>query len=348
VKTTITLVHKNCDRGCRICAYGGMRAVDYGEVRRTIETLMRQNYRVHLYDFFVKKESLALFRLTRQFEGKNPGWLNVTAEFAPDAGDVAYLNSLRTAVAISLHGSTAEVHKRSSGQDDYVAIVQFLESFHRRFELRLGLNYVVSHANIGDLEAMLSFAERFKLDFLELIPLGFSGNAVHALGRDAVLTAADKRVVHALVTQRRAMLPYRLELDAIWGPDFVNDPAPQCRFFAAAVPGTYCNAGINHWAIRLNDRKVFPCPCMASIDALAVGEFDGEKLQLEPNWLDHKTKIEAPCAGCSKFSECQGGCRLTAMSEHRVAHGSDNRYAGFSGCLYHLAGPNGVGPGDIL
>lgn len=337
MKTTVTLVHKNCNRSCRICAYGGMRAVDYTEVRRTIETLLRAGYRVHLYDFYIQKESLALFRLTRQFEGQNPGWLNVTPEFAPDAQDIAYLNTLRTAIAISLHGSTAEVHKRASGQDDYAAIVQFLTTFHARFALRLGINYVVNHDNVADLPAMLALAQKFKLDFLELIPLGYSGNAEVTLGRNATLTADDKRAVHALVTKMQGSLPYRLELDAIWGPDFVNDTAPQCRFFAPAVPGSYCNAGVNHWAIRLNDRKVFPCPCMASIDSLAVGVFDGERLVVGSNWLNDKAQIESPCRECDKFSVCQGGCRLTAMSEYRVAHGTDNRYAGFTGCLHLLA-----------
>jgi radical SAM protein with 4Fe4S-binding SPASM domain len=170
-----------------------------------------------------------------------------------------------------------------------------------------------------------------------VIPLGYSGNAVGTLGHDAILSADDKRRVHALVTRLKADTPYQLELDAIWGPDFANDPAPQCRFFAPPLPGTYCNAGINHWAIRLNDLRVFPCPCMAGVDDLAVGTFDGQELHVDENWLSHKSRIEEPCQSCDKFAACQGGCRLTAMSDFRIAHGRANRFAGFDTCLYHLA-----------
>jgi radical SAM protein with 4Fe4S-binding SPASM domain len=336
-KTTVTLVHKNCGRNCRICAYGAMAPVDYETVRKVVETLLRQGYRVHLYDFYIRKESIDIFRLTRQFEGRNPGWLNVTPEVDLGPEELAYVNRLRTAVAVSLHGSTEEVHRRSSGKNDFQAIMRFITEFRERFRLRLGVNYVVSRSNVDDLEALIEVARPWGLDFLEIIPLGYSGNAVSVLGHDAVLTVADKRRVHRLVSRRKNDTPYRLELDAIWGPDFDNDPAPQCRFFASAVPGTYCNAGVNHWAIRLNDMQVFPCPCMAGIDSLAIGHFGGQTLDVDQNWLDHKSRIEEPCRSCDKFASCQGGCRLTAMSDFRIAHGRDNRFAGFATCLYNLA-----------
>lgn len=345
MKTTVTLVHKNCDKNCRICAYGAMQAVDYVEVRRVVETLMRRGFRVHLYDFYVRKESILIYRLTRQFEANNPGWLNVTADFDPEPQDLAYLNGLRTAIAISLHGSSSAVHRKASGKDDFEAIVRFLGNFRKRFRLGLGVNCVVSRHNVADLPAMIERCKTFDLDFLELIPLGYSGNATAVLGPSAVLTADDKRAVHRLLTASRAALPFRLELDAIWGPDFVNDESPRCRFFAPPVPGTYCNAGVNHFAIRLNDMQVFPCPCMAGIDSMAVGRFDGHDNASFAAFLANRQRLEEPCRSCDRFADCQGGCRLTAMSDFRIAHGRDNPCAGFSSCLYNLAGAAEGGAG---
>jgi radical SAM protein with 4Fe4S-binding SPASM domain len=328
--------HKNCGRACRICAYGKLDPIGYDVVRRSAETLMRQGYRVHLYDFHIGPQSIAVFRRTRQFEGRNPGWMNVGPDFDPSPDDLGYVNSLRTVIAISLHGSSAEVHRVASGKNDWHAIVDFIRRYPTRYRLPLGVNYVVGKHNLGDLPAMIDLCRGFDVDFLELIPLGYSGNAVGQLGADAVLSSEEKRHVWQVVNDHTASVHYALELDDIWGPDFANEPVSACRIFAAPLPNSYCNAGVNHWAIRLNDMQVFPCPCMAGIDAMAVGSFDGTSLRIDDDWLARRERIAEPCRSCDEWDICQGGCRLTAMSDHRVRHGTYDRYAGFEDCLHLL------------
>ncbi len=336
-KTTVTLLHKNCGRNCNICAYGPAGAIGYDQIATITDTLMRQGYRVHLFDFQIKSESIAIFRRTRQFEGKNPGWMNVNPDFEPTPEELDYINQLQTALVTSLHGSTPEIHRRASGKDDWAEIVRFLEDYPRRYRRPLGINYVVSRHNLQDLEAMMTFGERFNLAFLEFIPMGYSGNAVARMGPDAILSAEEKYQAYRTVIEHGAGRPFAVELDAIWGPDFVRDPVPKCRFFAPALPDEYCNAGINHFAIRLNDLKVFPCPCMAGIDELAAGIFDGERLVIEDNWMDHKDRFGEPCQSCDKREVCRGGCRLTAMSDYQISHQQFDRFAGFDNCLYALA-----------
>lgn len=341
MKTTVTLVHKNCGRNCRICAYGKLDPIGYGEVQRVAETLMRQGYQVHLYDFEIGDESIALFRRTRQFERRNPGWMNVTSDFDPNEQDLTYINQLRTAIAISLHGSTAEVHRKSSGKHDYDDIVNFIKTYPRKYALPLGINYVVSRHNLEDMRAMVELCKGFEVEFLEFIPLGYSGNVVDVMGKSAVLGTDEKYRARQVVAEYRDQVDFAVEMDAIWGPDFLSDPHAVCRFFAAALPNNYCNAGVNHIAIRLNDMKVFPCPCMAGMDGMAIGDFDGEKIQIEENWLEHRGRIGEPCRSCDQFARCQGGCRLTAMSDHQIEHGEVDRYAGFRDCLYNLAKQRG-------
>ncbi|MEE8408128.1 MAG: SPASM domain-containing protein [Myxococcota bacterium] len=336
MRTTITLVHKNCSHNCSFCAYGKSDPVGYGEVQNAVETLMRQGYRVHLYDFDVGPESLSVYRLTRQFEGCNPGWLNVLPEFDPSPEDLDYINHLRTAIAISLHGSTPEVHRRASGKNNWGDIVAFIRRYPERYRLPLGINYVVSRRNLDDMAPMIELCLQFKLEFLEFIPMGYSGNAVARMGPDAILSSEEKHRAWRTVADHRDSVPFEIEMDAIWGPDFDNDAAAACRFFASPVSGTYCNAGINHFAIRLNDRKVFPCPCMAGIDELAIGEFDNDELKIGENWLQDSDRFAEPCASCDRFSSCRGGCRLTAISDYCIAHGTYDRYAGFDDCLFRL------------
>lgn len=335
-KTTVTLLHKNCGRNCSICAYGDLAPIDYERIATIVDALMADGYLVHLYDFQVEPESIAIFRRTRQFERKNPGWLNVNPDFDPNPDDLAYVNQLQTALVISLHGSTPEIHRHASGKDDWAEIVRFLDDYPRRYRRPLGINYVVSRHNQYDIEAMIDFGQRFDLAFLELIPMGYSGNAIARLGKDAVLTAEEKYQAYRVVLDNAVGRPFSVELDAIWGPDFVRDPLPRCRFFASALAGEYCNAGINQLAIRLNDLKVFPCPCMASLDELAAGFFDGRGLVVEDNWMAHGDQIGEPCKSCDKYAVCRGGCRLTAMSDHIIAHQQHDRFAGFESCLYAL------------
>ncbi len=334
--TRITLVHKNCGHNCNICAYGPLAPLDYAQVTRIVDQLLRQGFRVHLYDFEITAASLAVFRRTRQFELPNPGWMNVTADFAPEADDLAYVNGLGTAIAISLHGSTPEIHRRASGQNDWQRIVDFIRNYPRTFRLPLGVNTVVSRHNLDDIGALIALCRSFPLEFLEFIPLGFSGNAVQRLGEAAVLSSAEKHRAWQQIVSARGTTRFALELDALWGPDYAHDPEAVCRFFARPLKHTYCNAGLNHFAVLLNTMRVFPCPCMAGIEELAIGELRDGELCIEEDWLAERSRIGEPCASCDQRPRCQGGCRLTAMSDHRIAHGHYERYAGFGDCLYQL------------
>jgi len=333
---TITLLHKNCGRNCSICAYGKLDPISYERIETIVERLSERGYRVQLYDFDVTNDSIAIFRKTRQFEGENPGWMNVVAGFDPTPPNIDYINQLKTSVVISLHGSTAEVHHRSSGKKDYDDIIRFLEAYPAKFTRPLGINYVVGKRNADDVSSMIRFAHRFDLEFLEFIPLGFTGNALGRMGKEAIMTDAEKYAVYRTIVDEAGAAFFDVEMDAIWGPDFARNPNAQCKFFAAPIRGEYCNAGINHFAIRLNDSKLFPCPCMASVDDLACGTFDGDDIVVEENWMEHKDRIGEPCRSCDKMSVCQGGCRLTALSDYRIEHGDNDRFAGFKSCLYAL------------
>lgn len=337
--TRITLVHKNCARNCPICGYGRTAPVGYDRTERVVDGLMRHGFPVHLYDLEPCAQSVAIYRRTRQYELPNPGWLNVTCDFDPAGAEaLAYLNTLDTAMVMSLHGSTPEVHRRSSGRDDWHAIVRFITAYPERFRLPFGINFVVSRYNLDDLDATIDWCQQIThLEFLELIPFGVSGNAT-SLGCGPELRNEDKRRVLEVVTRRRSGgLPFALEMDALWGPDYASDPSSVCRFFAKPLRRSYCNAGLNHFAVRLNDNKVFPGPCMATIDELAVGELtEGFELRIEGEWWHRRDGIGEPCASCDRLAGCQGGCRLSAISNHRAARGSLDRFAGFCDCLYHL------------
>ncbi|MHC9540261.1 MAG: hypothetical protein AB9903_12155 [Vulcanimicrobiota bacterium] len=335
MKKTVTLVHKNCRRNCSLCAYGPADPVEYHIIADTASALMEKGYNVHLYDFYVNARSVDIFRLTKQFEGENPEWLNVTADFSLNEVDRAYMNSLNTTVVISLHGSRPEMHRRAGGIDDYEDILRFIRDFHRHFNLTLGINYVVSALNIGDIEDMMELCRGERsIDFVEFIPFGFAGNARNVLGSRAILSASDTYNAYRTIMSFNGKVPFHVELDACWGPDFVNSPGKKCWFFARPLDDRFCNAGINHFALRMQDMKLFPCPCMTEMDELAVGAWDGRELCIEGNWMEELDRCESPCNGCDCFSSCRGGCRVPAMMDSALDGHSINRFAGFRRCLY--------------
>jgi radical SAM protein with 4Fe4S-binding SPASM domain len=340
MKKTVTLVHKNCRRGCPLCAYGPADPIDYGVIADTAAKLMERGYPVHLYDFHVNARSLEIFRLTGQFEGENPEWLNVTSDFSPEGSDLDYVNSLNTTVVISLHGSSREMHRQAGGTDDFDEIVRFIRSFHGRFALDLGINYVVSRLNIDDIEDMMRFCEKERaIGFVEFIPFGFAGNARHALGRDAVLSLSDSWRAYSTIMSFHGKMPFHVELDACWGPDFEYNPGKKCWFFAKPLAGRFCNAGVNHVALRMHDMKLFPCPCMIEMDELSTGSFDGGDLHIEGNWMEDPGMFGQPCSDCELYGSCRGGCRIPAIIDSASGGGPVDRFAGFLRCL-HVLGKN--------
>ncbi len=337
MKKTVTLVHKNCRRSCSLCAYGPAEPVDYGVIAGTAQRLMEKGYGVHLYDFHVNTRSVEIFRITKQFEGENPEWLNVTADFSLKGDDLAYVNSLNTTVVISLHGSRSEIHLRAGGIDDYDDIVRFIGGFHRHFTLTLGINYVVSGLNIDDIEDMMKLCrEERSIDFIEFIPFGFAGTARRTLGRRAILDVSDTYRAYRTIMSFHGKVPFHVELDACWGPDFVHSPEKKCWFFARPLADRFCNAGVSHYALRLHDMKVFPCPCMTEMDELSIGFYDGRDLRIEWNWMEELERCEPPCRGCELFRVCRGGCRVPAILDSTLEGGSMNRFAGFLRCLHML------------
>ncbi|MGM5481843.1 MAG: SPASM domain-containing protein [Nanobdellota archaeon] len=330
---TITLVHKNCQRNCNICCYGGSSPVGYKKISQIVKILKKQGYFVHLFDFNINHESIEIFRKTKQFERSNPEWLNINPEFSPDEKDLRYMNSLKTNIVISLHGHNQKLHKYSSGKNDFNKIVNYIKKSHRDHIQTIGVNFVVNKKNKNHIKDMLDFAEKnLPINFVELIPLCYSGNAKKNLGEDSILTGKERYEIYKKIKENYGKYSFTIELDSIWGPDNPENKR-KCWFFAPPLKNHYCNAGKNHIAIRLEDMKIFPCPCMSAVDEFSIGNFDGKNINIKNNLINFD-KIKEPCASCEYFNICKGGCRLIAVSDKLVKTGTFDRHAGQENCLY--------------
>lgn len=333
----VTLVHKNCHRNCNICSYGDAAPVDYGQVGEIVDVLEDQGLNVHLFDFEVTHETLDMYDRTRQFRRPNPGWINVTASFPLTDESLARVKKLRANVAISLHGSTPELHRISSNKNDFNSILRFMRKFNALTGRKLIVNYVVNKRTVDDMQPFMELCSELPVDYVEFIPLGFTGHAVTRLGRDYILSDDERFEAFCHVLASIERYPFEVGLDSVWGPDFLLDKHRQCTFFNKPTGLAYCNAGINQVGLRVNDGKVFPCPCMAGLDDFAMGEFDGKEFIVNNDWRHDYQDLEEPCASCDKLRLCFGGCRLYVIVDHLLRTGEFNPQAGYPGCLYQMA-----------
>jgi radical SAM protein with 4Fe4S-binding SPASM domain len=326
----------SCPNNCNHCSYGRLRPVDFAELERLAEKLSATGWRVHFYDMHVTASSIGIFRSTRQFEVMNPGWLNVNCDFDPSFADAAYLSTLQTAILLSLHGSRPEVHGLLSGRpEEHGDIVAALRRLRQQVRLRLGINYVVHAKNIDDIPAMIAFArEHLPVDFIEFINLGYGGNSLTSLDPSFALDQdAFRRAYQHLRREKKRARRY-VQLDAQWGPDFVDVAVPQCTIFAPPVPDHYCNAGRSHFALRADTGEVFPCPTMATLPATRVGRLVDGAIVIDNNWILADDRLEAPCADCDRRALCGGGCRAIALCDNHLDGSRQSLWRGFANCLY--------------
>lgn len=333
---TLTLMNLSCPNNCRHCSYGQLNPVGHDEIARLATTLAAGGWQVHFYDMHVTARSIEIFRLTRQFERPNPGWLNVNCDFDPTLADAAYLNTLQLALVLSLHGSRPELHELISGRPgEFDAIIAALRRLRPRIARQLGVNYVVHNKNVDDIPAFVAFArEHLPVDFVEFINLGYGGNSVSALDPSFALDeAAFLRAYRYVRNEKRRARKY-VRLDAPWGPDFADVTPAQCAFFAPPVPERFCNAGRNHFALRADTGEVFPCPTMATIPEARVGRLEGDTLVIDRNWILDDSALEAPCDTCDRRALCGGGCRSVALCDNFLDPTRHSLWRGFTFCLY--------------
>ncbi|MFH1808184.1 MAG: SPASM domain-containing protein [Pseudomonadota bacterium] len=333
----VTLVHKNCRRNCNICNYGAAAPIDYARLGEMVDVLEAHGLLVHLFDFEVTRDTLAMYQRTGQFRRPNPGWINVTASFRVDEEVLAILKRLRANIAISLHGSTAELHRISSGKNDFGSILRFMRRFHDVSGRKLIVNYVVNKKTLSDMQPFLEMCRELPVDYVEFIPMGYTGHAATRLGRDFVLSDEERFEAFCIVLASEDRYPFDVGLDAVWGPDFIVDRHKQCYFFNQPSGTGYCNAGLNHVGLRVEDGQVFPCPCMAGLDDFAMGSFDGQAFVVDRDWRQRYQDLEEPCASCDKLRICFGGCRLYVIVDHLLRTGEFNPQAGYPGCFYRMA-----------
>lgn len=342
MSTTLTLLRMSCPLACRHCAYGVQRPVPLDAVLALVDEVEAAGYDAHFYDMRVTAESLAVFRRTRQFERPNPGWLNVTADFVPSPEDCAYVDTLDTALVMSLHGSTPELHALLSGRvHDHARIVEALHQLRRTVKLPLGINCVVHRHNVGDLATLIAWARTsLPVDFVELISLGYGGSSTQQLDPSFALDGAATSEAYATMRRLKRRWPDFVQLDAQWGPDFGDIAQHACHLFAEPVPDRFCNAGVNHWALRVDTREVFACPTFAEVHEARVGRWEDGKLVLERDWqAETHAQLGEPCASCAERSRCGGACRSIAYCDATLPgrpRVDRPLAAGFERCLVQL------------
>lgn len=337
--TTITVMRLSCPLACRHCGYGTYNPVPLATIEELVREIMAAGHLAHFYDMRVTAESLAIMRLTRQFERPSPGWLNVTADFSPSPEDLAYLNGLDLSVLVSLHGSTPALHALLSGREhEHARIVATLRRLRTELRLPLGINYVVHRHNVDDLPAMVEWTRsELPVDFIELINLGFGGSSLTHLDPSFALDAAAALRAYEHVRRLQKRFPRFVQLDAQWGPDFVGVAPRACGIFAAPSSDQYCNAGVTHFALRTDTREVLACPTLATVPAARLGRWENGELVLEHDWAQLTAELGEPCRSCDKRAACGGGCRAIAYCDTALAGEMPEPArlaAGFGHCPY--------------
>jgi radical SAM protein with 4Fe4S-binding SPASM domain len=266
-----------------------------------------------------------MFRLTGQFEGNSEaGWLNVTESFSPSADDIDTLKDMSMGLYLSLHGPSPEISSLITGSP--ARHTKLLDKFLQLRELLpekpVGLAMVVHKGNIDSIERMTELAAKWRVDFLEFLNLLILGRADACL-RKYAMDDSDMRRALKIISSLARTAPVEMQLDYTWGPSehliSFGSLAPRamdrrCSMHAPPAGRRYCNAGINHVGLRLDNLKLYPCPGMTLYDSLSCGQYKDGELIINNPWTESLSP-GAPCSECSEKRVCLGGCRCAAIAD---------------------------------
>lgn len=341
----VTLVNPSCKHDCNHCGYPEYRAVHNDEIAKISRTLQSQGFTVKLYDMEVTRSSIELLKLTSQY--KSPmgfGWLNITENFDPIREQLRELESMRFGFCISLQGVSPKQSAILSGQPHrFKRLIKKYKEIAQLFPGKpKGIAMVVHSQNIDSINHIVNMGGVLGVDFVEFINLLYAGRARTRLRPEIFLNKQHLCAALKTIQSAARRAPFEIQLDSTWGPTDHIVPSvtviPEashrnCSMFAPALEDRFCNAGQNHIALRTDTRQVFPCPGMCTIDELAIGYFDGQKIVAAPEQV---SRISKPCTDCSLFKGCQGGCRIAAITEGERLTGALNRNIGQYNCAKYV------------
>jgi pyrroloquinoline quinone biosynthesis protein E len=208
------------------------------------------------------------------------------------------------ALQLSFQSLDREVSQRISGRD---ALAQKHEAarWARELGIPLTLNFVLHRDNLGELGAIVAFAERAGADRLELANTQYLGWAL--LNRDFLLPSAQQ-LSRAREEARAARERLKGKLEVL--------------FVLADYHAEFPRACMDGWGRRFlvvnPEGLVLPCHLAHTIDGLAferVGERPLADIWASSSGLARfrgESWMQEPCRSCERRSVDFGGCRCQA------------------------------------